>query len=160
VDALSTKDATAALREPARREGVDFQPAALRLAIQMTRGYPYFLQEWGYHSWNIAKKSPITAANVRKAGDAARNSLDESFFRVRFDRVTPRERDYIFAMARLGPGPHRSGDIAAALNVSVESVAPIRNSLIKKDMSYSPAHGDTAFTVPMFNEYLIRISAG
>jgi AAA ATPase domain len=158
VDALSTKDAAAALREPARREGVEFQPGALRLAVQMTRGYPYFLQEWGYHSWNIAKKSPITAADVRKAGDAARNSLDESFFRVRFDRVTPREKDYIFAMAGLGPGPHRSGDIAAALDVSVESVAPIRNSLIRKGMIYSPAHGDTAFTVPMFNEYLIRIS--
>ncbi len=160
VDALSAKDAAAALREPAKREGVEFQPAALKLAVQLTRGYPYFLQEWGYHSWNIAKKSPITANDVRKAGDAARASLDESFFRVRFDRVTPREKEYIFAMAGLGPGAHRSGDIASELGVNVENVAPVRSSLIKKGMVYSPAHGDTAFTVPMFNEYLIRISGG
>jgi hypothetical protein len=158
VDALNIKDATAALREPAKREGVEFQPAALKLAVQLTRGYPYFLQEWGYHSWNIAKKSPITASDVRKASDVARASLDESFFRVRFDRVTPREKEYIFAMASLGAGAHRSGDIAAELGVNVENIAPVRSSLIKKGMVYSPAHGDTAFTVPMFNEYLIRIS--
>lgn len=158
VDALNIKDATAALREPAKREGVEFQPAALKLAVQLTRGYPYFLQEWGYHSWNIAKKSPITASDVRKASDVARANLDESFFRVRFDRVTPREKEYIFAMASLGAGAHRSGDIAAELGVNVENIAPVRSSLIKKGMVYSPAHGDTAFTVPMFNEYLIRIS--
>jgi hypothetical protein len=160
VDALSAKDAAAALREPARREGVEFQAAALKLVVQLTRGYPYFLQEWGYHSWNTAKSSPITVRNVKDASSAARASLDESFFRVRFDRVTPREKEYIFAMATLGPGAHRSGDIAAELSVNVESVAPVRSSLIKKGMIYSPAHGDTAFTVPMFNEYLIRISGG
>lgn len=160
VDALKEKDAIAALREPARREGVEFQLAALKLAVKLTRGYPYFLQEWGYHSWNTALKSPITAKDVTKAGEAARKSLDESFFRVRFDRVTPREKDYMFAMAALGAGSHRSGDIAAELGVNVESVAPIRSSLIKKGMIYSPAHGDTAFTVPMFNEYLIRVSGG
>ena len=160
VDALSPSDAAAALREPAKREGVEFDPDALQLAVKLTRGYPYFLQEWGYHSWNTASQSPITAADVRKASDNARASLDESFFRVRFDRVTPREKDYIFAMAGLGTGAHRSGDIAAELEVNVESVAPIRSSLIKKGMIYSPAHGDTAFTVPMFNEYLLRISGG
>jgi hypothetical protein len=160
VDALTAKDAAAALREPARREGVEFQAAALKLAVQLTRGYPYFLQEWGYHSWNIAKSSPITVKNVKDASAVARASLDESFFRVRFDRVTPREKEYIFAMAALGPGAHRSGDIAAELAVNVESVAPVRSSLIKKGMIFSPAHGDTAFTVPMFNEYLIRVSGG
>ena len=150
----------AALREPARREGLEFQAAALKLAVQLTRGYPYFLQEWGYHSWNIAKSSPITVKNVKDASATARASLDESFFRVRFDRVMPREKEYIFAMAALGPGAHRSGDIAAELSVNVESVAPVRRSSIKKGMIYSPAHGDTAFTVPMFNEYLLRISGG
>jgi hypothetical protein len=74
--------------------------------------------------------------------------------------VTPREKEYMFAMAALGPGAHRSGDIATELSVNVESAAPIRSSLIKKGMIYSPAHGDTAFTVPMFNEYLIRMSGG
>lgn len=160
VDALSPKDAAFALSEPAKREGVIFHPGALKLAVQLTRGYPYFLQEWGFQSWNAAKSSPIKIADVKTASVAARKSLDESFFRVRFDRVTPREKEYIFAMARLGPGAHRSGDIAAELSVSVESVGPLRSSLIKKGMIFSPAHGDTAFTVPMFNEYLIRVLGG
>ncbi len=126
----------------------------------MTKGYPYFLQEWGYHSWNAATSSPITVDHVNAAHASAVASLDKSFFRVRFDRVTPREKEYMFAMAELGAGPHRSGDIAAALNVTVESIAPVRSSLIKKGMVYSPAHGDTAFTVPMFADYLDRMSGG
>ena len=160
VDALSPADAESALREPAKREGVSWQPQALKLAVQLTRGYPYFLQEWGYHSWNAAKagSGKIVTRDVKAASDIARSNLDDSFFRVRFDRVSPREKEYMFAMAALGPGAHRSGDIATELGVTVESVAPVRSSLIKKGMVYSPAHGDTAFTVPMFNEYLIRIS--
>jgi hypothetical protein len=160
VDALSADDAKLALREPARRENVTFEEDALQLVVRMTKGYPYFLQEWGYHSWNVATGSPITAQHVGAAHTAAVANLDKSFFRVRFDRVTPREKDYMFAMAELGSGPHRSGDIAAALEVAVESIAPVRSSLIKKGMVYSPAHGDTAFTVPMFDDYLNRISGG
>ena len=159
VGALSTDDAKLALLEPARREGVEFEPAALDLAVELTKGYPYFLQEWGYHAWNCASQSPITSADVESATQTALQSLDESFFRVRFDRVTPREKDYLFAMAALGAGPHRSGDIAIELGVKVESIAPVRSSLIKKGMVFSPAHGDTAFTVPMFDEYLERTKA-
>jgi hypothetical protein len=160
VDALSPNDAVIALREPARREGVVFTEDALKLVAKMTKGYPYFLQEWGYHSWNTARSSPITVADVVTASDIAIANLDKSFFRVRFDRVTPREKDYMFAMANLGAEPHRSGDIAAELGVTVESIAPVRSSLIKKGMIYSPAHGDTAFTVPMFADYLNRVSGG
>ena len=156
VGPLSNDDAKLALLEPARREGVSYTPEALSLAIDLTKGYPYFLQEWGYHSWNCAEHSPITAKDVEAATVAALNSLDESFFRVRFDRLTPREKDYLFAMAALGEGPHRSGDIAIQLDVKVESIAPVRSSLIRKGMVYSPAHGDTAFTVPMFDDYLHR----
>jgi hypothetical protein len=158
VDALSSDDATSALLQPAKREGVEYEPEALKLAVAVTQGYPYFLQEWGYHSWNAASGSPITATDVRSASQIAIGSLDESFFRVRFDRLTPREKDYLFAMAGLGAGPHRSGDIAHELGVAVESIAPVRSSLIKKGMVFSPAHGDTAFTVPMFDEYLNRIA--
>ncbi len=82
--------------------------------------------------------------------------LDRGFFRVRFDRLTPRERDYVRAMASLGPGPHRSGDVADCLGVRVQSLGPLRSSLIGKGMIYSPAHGDTAFTVPMFDAFLHR----
>ncbi len=159
VDKLSPEDASKALQEPARREGVAFAQDAIDLVAKLTLGYPYFLQEWGYHSWNVAKSSPITRADVENASALARKNLDESFFRVRFDRLTPREKDYLFAMAKLGHGPHRSGDVAAELRVAVESIAPVRNSLIKKGMVFSPAHGDTAFTVPLFDEYLKRLQA-
>jgi hypothetical protein len=157
VDALSEDDAKLAIIEPARREGVEFKNNSLNRIVSLTQGYPYFLQEWGYHTWNMAKRSPITPVDVRKASKFAIKSLDDSFFRVRFDRLTPREKDYLFAMSVLGSGPHRSGDIAGELGVAVERMAPVRSSLIKKGMIFSPAHGDTAFTVPMFDQYLYRV---
>ena len=154
IGALSDADARAALIEPATREGAAFEDEAVAKVLALTKGYPYFIQEWGYHGWNTADQSPITSQDIDLATRTAVTSLDESFFRVRFDRLTPREKAYMFAMAGLGPGPHRSGDIAAQLKVAVESVAPLRSSLIKKGMVFSPAHGDTAFTLPMFDEYL------
>ncbi|MBC2670791.1 AAA family ATPase [Novosphingobium piscinae] len=156
IGPLNDADARAALIEPATREGAAYEDGAVDKVLALTKGYPYFIQEWGYHGWNTARQSPITPSDIELATRTAVASLDESFFRVRFDRLTPREKAYMFAMAALGPGPHRSGDIAAGLRVAVESVAPLRSSLIRKGMVYSPAHGDTAFTVPMFDEFLKR----
>jgi hypothetical protein len=157
VDALRFDDAVRALAAPAEQEGVQFDAAALQDIVRVTKGYPYFLQEWGYHTWNTADHSPIRRRDVELASALALRRLDESFFRVRFDRLTPREKEYLRAMAELGPGPHRSGDIAEQLNVSVQSAGPLRSGLIGKGMIYSPAHGDTAFTVPLFDEFLHRI---
>ena len=126
----------------------------------MTRGYPYFLQEWGKHAWDVADQSPITLSKVSVASVEAIAALDESFFRVRFDRLTPAEKKYLRAMAELGPGPHRSGDIAQMLRKSVNSLGPVRQSLITKGMIWSPSHGDTAFTVPLFDEFMKRIMPG
>lgn len=156
VAALSREDATAALAEPAKSEGVAFDAEALDKIVEVTRGYPYFLQEWGYHTWNRAAASPIRAIDVEAASPTALSKLDESFFRVRLDRLTPRERDYLRAMAEMGPGPHRSGDISDSLGIAVTSAAPLRSGLIGKGMIYSPAHGDTAFTVPLFDEFMRR----
>lgn len=125
--------------------------------MDVTRGYPYFIQEWGKHTWNTANASPIAEADVETASASATMALDRNFFRVRFDRLTPREQDYLRAMAELGAGPHRSGVIAEELGASVESVGPLRNGLIRKGMIWSPAHGDTAFTVPMFDEFMRRV---
>jgi hypothetical protein len=96
-------------------------------------------------------------ADARQATVQALAELDAGFFRVRFDRLTPTEKRYMRAMADLGPGPHRSGDVADVLNRKVTTVAPVRNSLIAKGMLYSPAHGDTAFTVPLFDGFMKRI---
>lgn len=157
VDSLDSEAARTALTVPAAREDVTFEPAAVDEILARTRGYPYFLQEWGKHSWNVADASPITIADARQATVEALAELDGGFFRVRFDRLTPAERRYMRAMAELGPGPHRSGDVAAALGRAVTTVAPTRNSLIAKGMLYSPAHGDTAFTVPLYDGFMRRI---
>ena len=125
-----------------------------------TQCYPYFLQEWGKHVWDVAERSPITLKDVRIASAQALATLDGSFFLVRFDRLTPLEKKYVRAMAHLGPGPHRSGDIAAELKRQVSALAPTRNQLIGKGMIWSPNHGDTAFTVPMFDEFMMRIMPG
>ncbi len=157
VGALSPADSRRALVEAARSEGADFAPEAVQAIVEITSGYPYFLQEWGYHAWNLAPHSLIRLGDVTAATSVAIQRLDESFFRVRFDRLTRRERDYVRAMAELGAGPQRSGDIADVLGVKVQSLGPARASLIAKGMIYSPAHGDAAFTVPMFEAFLHRI---
>lgn len=157
VGPLDASAARAAIRLPIEREGEKIDSAALEAIVAETRGYPYFLQEWGKHSWDAAAAAPITAADVAAATGGALAELDASFFRVRFDRLTPAEKRYLRGMSALGPGPHRSGDIAEALGGKVSSVAPTRNSLIAKGMLYSPAHGDTAFTVPLFDAFMRRV---
>jgi hypothetical protein len=160
VGPLSREDARRALEVPAAAEGVAFEPAALESIIDRTHGYPYFLQEWGKHAWDVANDTPIQLSDVEIASRAAIAALDESFFRVRFDRMTPSERRYLRAMAELGPGPHRSGDIARTLQRPVTSLGPTRSALITKGMVYSPGHGDTAFTVPLFDQFMSRIMPG
>ena len=160
IGALPTNAAKVAIVKPAHDQGVEFDEPALEHIVQATRGYPYFLQEWGKHSWDAAKKSPIRINDVESASRSAIAALDESFFRVRFDRLTPSEKKYLRAMAELGAGPHRSGDIAVQLGRDVTSLGPTRSQLIAKGMIWSPSHGDTAFTVPLFDEFMVRIMPG
>ena len=157
IGALERSDAIAAIVNPARNEGVHYADDALEEILLTTERYPYFLQQWGHEAWNIADRETISLANVKEATDAAIRKLDESFFRVRFDRCTPSERRYLRALAELGPGHHRSGDIAQVLGTKVTSVGPARSKLVKKGMIYSPQHGDNAFTVPLFDAYMRRV---
>jgi hypothetical protein len=157
VGALSDADSDAALQIPAQGEQARWEDAALAEVRALTCGYPYFLQEWGHHTWNVAAGPVIRAEDVRVATQIAVARLDESFFRVRYDRLAARERDYLRAMAEFGPSPHRSGDIADTLGIRVQTAGPLRNGLIRKGMIYSPAHGDTAFTVPLFDQFLRRV---
>lgn len=157
IGPLNESDAYLALQGPAVMQQVEFTKEALTEIMFQTKGYPYFLQEWGYQAWNAAEKSPIDLSTIKLATQISIERLDESFFRVRFDRLTPREKEYLYSLAILGDGTQRSGDIADNLNVSPQSIAPIRNSLIKKGMIYSPAHGDTDFTVPLFGDFMKRV---
>jgi len=156
VGALSEQDTARALRDPAQAAGVAFAAEALQEVFRLTKGYPYFLQEWGYQSWNLATTSAISLQVVQEATATVIPRLDQNFFRVRFDRLTPSEKNFLRAMAELGPGAHRTGDIAATLGVKVTSLGPVRAKLIKKGIIYSPAHGDMAFTVPLFDEFMVR----
>ncbi|MDO9314621.1 MAG: ATP-binding protein [Burkholderiaceae bacterium] len=149
-----------AIEKPLADEGVTITPDALTKILQVTQGYAYFLQQWGSHTWRAAAASPIGTQAVDTASVTAIAALDESFFRVRFDRLTPKEKKYLRAMAELGEGPHRSGDIASCFNADVSSLAPTRSSLIAKGMVWSPNHGDTAFTVPMFDDFMKRTVPG
>ncbi len=156
IGPLRQSDAIRALNDPVVAAGEAFEPAALDEIFRMTQGYPYFLQEWGYQVWNHALASPITLAVVEASSALVSQRLDENFFRVRFDRLTPSEKRYLRAMAELGDGPYRTGDIADTLKVKINTLGPVRSSLIKKGMVYSPSHGDMAFTVPLFAEFMRR----
>lgn len=156
VGPLPPHDARTAIRQPVEDEGQSISDQALQEILNKTQGYPYFLQEWGYQAWNIAHGLRIEHADAMQASQEATRRLDDGFFKVRFDRLTPKEREYVIAMAKLGAGPYRSSDIASALGETPQSLGPRRSQIISKGMIYSPSHGDIAFTVPMFDEYLIR----
>ena len=160
IGPLSDTDARLAIAKPAAEEGIQIEPGALDFIVRQTQCYPYFLQEWGKHVWDVAMGSPVTTHDVEVASQQAVAALDGSFFLVRFDRLTPSQKKYVRAMAALGPGPHRSGDIASELKRQVSALAPVRSQLISKGMIWSPSHGDTAFTVPMFDEFMLRIMPG
>jgi AAA ATPase domain len=156
VDKLSADAAREALVQPARKEHVEFDEGAVAEILRVTERYPYFIQEWGAHVWNSSAGSPIKAKEVEETTPAVVTHLDANFFRVRFDRLTVLQQRYLRAMAELGPGPHKTGDIASVLGVEAANVATVRQQLINKGMVWSQRHGETAFTVPMFDQYMKR----
>lgn len=156
IGPLLEADANKALHDPVIEAGEAIDPDALHEIFRLTRGYPYFLQEWGYQAWNHAVASPISLQVVQETSDLVSKRLDDNFFRVRFERLTPREKKYLRAMAEIGAGPYRTGDVADKLDVKINTLGPVRANLIKKGMVYSPSHGDMAFTVPLFDEFMRR----
>ena len=160
VGPLDEKASGDAVAKPIRARNADIAPDALQVIVDETGGYPYFLQEWGKHAWDVAERSPIDAGDVARASTEVSASLDSGFFRARFDRLTPAQKRYLRAMAELGPGPHRSGEVARALGRKVTAFGPTRAQLIAKGMIWSAARGDTAFTVPSFDRFMHRVMPG
>ena len=156
VEALDKAAAFDAIKQPVEKAGEAIEDEALERIFRHTKGYPFFLQEWGYQSWDAAQESPICANDVERGSKNAVRRLDEGFFRVRYERLTPKEKDYIVAMATLGKGPYRSSDVAEQLGQNNRELGPCRASIIHKGMIYSPAHGDIAFTVPLFEAFIKR----
>lgn len=157
IGELSRDDAYRALREPALAASVEFEEMALEKIYEQTKGYPYFLQEWGYKAWNLAKSSPITCDVINRTTMDVVDQLDNNFFRVRFDRLTPKERDFLRMMASFGKGPYKVADIAHKFDSKVSTLSPVRANLMKKGMIYSPSYGYIAFTVPLFDEFMLRV---
>lgn len=156
IGPLSDDAAAQAIREPVEAEGEAIEDDAVLLIVERTHAYPYFLQEWGHQAWAAAASSPIKAADVERATPNALRRLDSGFFRVRFDQLTPKEREYVFAMASLDHSPYRSGDVARSMGETTRALGPCRAAIIRKGMIYMPANGDLAFTVPMFDDFLRR----
>lgn len=156
VGPLDRDAAQQAINGPIEDEGEEIAADALAKVVEITEGYPYFLQEWGFQAWNAAENSPIKVADIEVASEAALKRLDDGFFQVRFDRLTPKEREYVIAMSELGKGPYRSSDVAEQLGEPVNRLGPRRAQIIAKGMIYSPQYGDIDFTVPMFDDYLRR----
>ncbi|MEM8775830.1 MAG: ATP-binding protein [Pseudomonadota bacterium] len=157
IGPLNDEAAMQAIEGPIMEEGEEIDKKAVAQIVKLTEGYPYFLQEWGYQAWNTAESSPIDNTDVATATEAATQRLDEGFFQVRFNRLTPKEREYVIAMAGLGKGPYRSSDVADALGEAPTKLGPRRAQIIAKGMIYSPEYGDIEFTVPMFDDYLRRV---
>jgi hypothetical protein len=157
VGPLSKADTEKGLQTPVKTLGVSFTQEALEKIFTKTLGYPYFVQEWGSLSWRIATQSPITGQIVDNVSEVVIPKLDESFFRMRFDRLTNKEKKYLRAMAELGATPQRTGDIARIMQTTQQHLALTRANLLAKGMIYAPSHGLQAFTVPLFDEFILRV---
>ena len=157
LGALDPASAKKVLSEPAKRQGASFSATALARILKETQGYPYFLQTWGKFAWDEAQGPEIGEADVENAWPDIVTYLDQNLFHVRFDRCSGAEQHYLRGMAELGPGPHRSGDIAAALCTTSSAVANTRKMLIHAGMVYSRQYGETSFTVPLFDDFMKRV---
>jgi len=157
IGSLPEEEAREALVVPAADEKVQWHDAALEAVLRETQGYPYFLQEFGKQAWDAAEgPAVITAEDVERCIPVATAELDDGFFRVRTGRTSDPERAYLRAMAELGPGPVRSGEVAALLNRKTTALGPTREGLIRKALCYSPRWGEIDFTVPLFGAFMRR----
>lgn len=156
VGPLDDQAARDALQTPAEKEGVEFDMDALAQIVQSSGGYPTFIQAYGKEAWNMAPGASISLDDVEASAPIVQTKLDEEFFHVRFEKATPKQRVYMAAMADLGDGPYRSSDVAQRMGTTPSAVSPVRDSLIKKGLIYSPDHGAVDFTVPHFSPFMRR----
>lgn len=145
-----------AIIEPARSLDVEYEEDAIVESLKISKGYPYFIQEIGKHTWDVAEASPITKDNVVNAKAATLKQLDNSFFKVRLDRATGAEKKFMYAMSALGQGPYLMSDVARKIGNKQSSISPIRATLIGKGFIYTPEFGKIEFTVPLFDDFLRR----
>jgi hypothetical protein len=157
IGALEGPAAQAALIVPAEREGARYEDGAVGRALELTQGYPFYLQEFGKHIWNLAPASPITRADVGDAAPRAEESLDRGIYEVRIQRATVKERRYLRAMAELGAGPYKAGSVASAMGTTTTALSTVRQKLLDRGLIYATEdYGYVDFTVPRFDEFMRR----
>lgn len=157
ISSLTPEAAKLALTEPAKRLAVAYTEEAINEIIKITDGYPYFLQEYGRQVWAFIKDNVIDITSVRAAYPIFEKNLDDSFLKVRYDRATPKEKEFMIAMAECGELPCTIAQIASKMQTNVQSVSPVRGQLIYKGFIYSARYGEVDFTVPQFKQYLKRV---
>lgn len=153
---LTPEQVTRAIVEPAAEIGVEWAPDATDAIVDHSDGFPFFVQTWAYHTWNTAHDEPISAADVERAQPHADHALDSSFFAARIARIPSSEVAYVQGLASLGPGPHRSGEVAEAMSMRTPQVAAFRERLINEGVIYSPRYGWVEFAIPHFDRYVRR----
>ncbi|MFW2332295.1 AAA family ATPase [Ilumatobacter sp.] len=153
---LSPDQVARAITEPAAEIGVEWSPAATEAIIDHSDGFPFFVQTWAYHTWNTAHDEPISADDVDRARPHADHALDSSFFAARIARIPSSEVAYVQGLASLGPGPHRSGEVAQAMGMQTSQVAAFRERLIGEGVIYAPRYGWIEFAIPHFEQYVRR----
>ena len=157
IGALCKADVDLAITVPFNNNGLEIEQDAITEVFEKTRGYPFFLQEYGYQLWIAAEKSPISADDVRQIVPVVQKRLDTNFFDVRFDRISNREKEFLRAMAEFPQDKAiPMSELVGKMRRPLNAVSPIRASLIKKGVVYSPEYGGIAYTVPMFADYLRR----
>jgi AAA ATPase domain len=156
IGPLPPAEADAALTRPAQHEHVDWTNAAVDIVVAAANGYPYFLQEYGSAAWDVATSSPIDNSDAVEGIRIGKARLDEGFFRSRWERATPSEREYLAAMAVDGDEPSQSGEVARRMSKQPTQLGPVRAKLISKGLIFSPAHGAIAFTVPGMADFIAR----
>jgi len=157
IGSLEADAAKLALVEPAKKMGITFTNEAIDEILSITEGYPYFLQEYGKQVWAFIKDGNIDVVSVREAYPIFEKSLDDSFFKVRYDRATPKEKEFMMAMTQCGELPCTIAQIASKMQTNVKSISPLRAQLIYKGFIYATSYGEVDFTVPQFNKYINRI---
>jgi hypothetical protein len=157
---LTPQQVTTAIVEPAAELGVDWTSEATDAIVDRSDGFPFFVQTWAYHTWNSARDDPISAADVARAAPAADHALDAAFFAARIARIPASEVAYVQALAKLGPGPHRSGEVAEAMGMATSQVGAFRDRLIGEGVIYSPRYGWVEFAIPHFDQYVRRTMPG
>ena len=156
IGALCPVEAAIAIQKPVQDENAEIAPEALDMIVSRTQGYPFFLQEWGAHAWDIAEGNRINEADAESSYNTAIASLDDGFFKVRIDRLTKAESAFVGAMSELGNGPYALSDVATSMGKTISALGPARANIIKKGMIYSTGYGYIDFTVPLFGEFMRR----